>query len=77
MTNEVKAALFTHGNQDTLVISRIYGLGGKDFYAEDGHHFFELAIGAATESGCTLRLLWSYARRSGQGAEARHGAAEI
>lgn len=47
MTNEVKAALFTHGNRDTLVISRVYGLGGKDFYAEDGHHFFELAIRAA------------------------------
>src|SRR5690606_35307702 len=47
MTNEVKADLFTHGNRDTLVISRVYGLGGKDFYAEDGHHFFELAIRAA------------------------------
>ncbi|NBD23437.1 thiamine pyrophosphate-dependent enzyme [Paenibacillus glycinis] len=47
MTNEIKAALFTHGAKDTLVISRIYGLGGKDFYAEDGHHLFELAIEAA------------------------------
>lgn len=47
MVNEIKAALFTHGNKDTLVISRIYGLGGKDFYAADGHHFFELAIEAA------------------------------
>ena len=47
MTLEVKAALFTHGNRrHTLVISRVYGLGGKDFYAEDGHHFFELAIDA-------------------------------
>lgn len=47
MVNEIKAALFTHGNHDTKVISRIYGLGGKDFYAEDGHHFFELAVEAA------------------------------
>src|SRR5690606_23409197 len=31
----------------TKVISRIYGLGGKEFYAEDGHHFFQLAIEAA------------------------------
>ncbi len=46
MTNEIKAALQTYGNKDTLVISRIYGLGGKDFYAEDGLHFFELAIDA-------------------------------
>ncbi|MNO27964.1 Pyruvate synthase subunit PorA [compost metagenome] len=50
MVNELKAALFTYGNHTTQVISRIYGLGGKEFYAEDGHHFFQLAI-AAAESG--------------------------
>src|SRR5690606_17512319 len=49
MVNEIKAALFTHGNHDTMVISRIYGLGGKDFYAEDGHQFFELAIDAVNK----------------------------
>ncbi|EJW17139.1 thiamine pyrophosphate-dependent enzyme [Paenibacillus alvei] len=47
MVNEVKAALFTHGNRDTMIISRIYGLGGKDFYSEDGHALFECAIEAA------------------------------
>ncbi|MNO51305.1 Pyruvate synthase subunit PorB [compost metagenome] len=47
MVNEIKAALFTYGNQNTKVISRIYGLGGKEFYAEDGHHLFSLAIEAA------------------------------
>ncbi|MCZ8521737.1 MULTISPECIES: thiamine pyrophosphate-dependent enzyme [Paenibacillus] len=47
MTLEIKAALFTEGNRDTQVVSRVYGLGGKDFYAEDGHAFFELAIEAA------------------------------
>jgi pyruvate ferredoxin oxidoreductase alpha subunit len=47
MTLEVKAALHTHGVHDTLVISRIYGLGGKDFYAEDGLKMFEYAIEAA------------------------------
>jgi len=47
MVNEVKAALFTHGVKDTLVIGRVYGLGGKDFYAEDGHQLFKLAIEAA------------------------------
>lgn len=50
MTNEVKAALFTAGNKDTAVISRIYGLGGKDFYAEDGRQLFELAIEAAKKA---------------------------
>lgn len=47
MVNEIKAALFTYGNQNTKVVSRIYGLGGKEFYAEDGHHLFSLAIEAA------------------------------
>ncbi|WP_438432839.1 thiamine pyrophosphate-dependent enzyme [Gorillibacterium sp. sgz500922] len=47
MVNEIKAALFTHGVTDTLVVSRIYGLGGKDFYAEDGHAFFQYALDAA------------------------------
>ncbi|MDQ1909101.1 thiamine pyrophosphate-dependent enzyme [Paenibacillus sp. GD4] len=46
MTLEIKAALFTEGNTTTKVISRIYGLGGKDFYAEDGHAFFQMAIDA-------------------------------
>ncbi|MBA9086910.1 pyruvate ferredoxin oxidoreductase alpha subunit [Fontibacillus solani] len=47
MVNEIKAALFTYGNQSTKVVSRIYGLGGKEFYAEDGHHLFSLAVEAA------------------------------
>jgi pyruvate ferredoxin oxidoreductase alpha subunit len=46
MVIELKSALFTHGNRDTMVISRIYGLGGKDFYAEDGHALFQAAIDA-------------------------------
>lgn len=46
MVNEIKAAFMTHGVHDTMVISRIYGLGGKDFYAEDGHALFEAAIEA-------------------------------
>ncbi|WP_027091455.1 thiamine pyrophosphate-dependent enzyme [Cohnella thermotolerans] len=47
MTLEVKAALQTYGNRKTLVVSRVYGLGGKDFYAEDGFKLFEYAIEAA------------------------------
>ncbi|MCM3038192.1 thiamine pyrophosphate-dependent enzyme [Paenibacillus motobuensis] len=50
MVNEIKAALFTYGNHSTKVISRIYGLGGKEFYAEDGHKLFELAIEAAEKN---------------------------
>ena len=47
MALEVRAALQTHGNSSTKVINRIYGLGGKDFYADDAEHFFELAVEAA------------------------------
>ncbi len=49
MTNEIKAALFTYGNHTTKVVSRVYGLGGKEFYAEDGHHLFSLAVEAAKQ----------------------------
>jgi len=31
---------------DVLVVSRVYGLGGKDFYAEDGLEMFQFAIDA-------------------------------
>src|SRR5690606_3532900 len=46
MTNEIKAALQTYGNSTTMVVSRVYGLGGKDFYAEDAYALFQLAIDA-------------------------------
>jgi len=46
MTLEVKAALQSDGNARTMVISRIYGLGGKDFYMEDGFQMFQYAIDA-------------------------------
>jgi len=46
MVMEIRAALQQYGNSSTLVISRIYGLGGKDFYAEDGLALFEFAIDA-------------------------------
>ncbi|MFB3167235.1 thiamine pyrophosphate-dependent enzyme [Neobacillus sp. 179-C4.2 HS] len=47
MALELRAALQTVGNAHTKVINRIYGLGGKDFYADDAEHFFELALEAA------------------------------
>ena len=42
MTLEIKAMLqsFGRGGNDIRVLSRIYGLGGKDFYAEDGEMLF-------------------------------------
>lgn len=44
---EVRAAIQTDPSNRTLVVSRIYGLGGKDFYDTDAEAFFELAVKAA------------------------------
>ncbi|MED1467509.1 thiamine pyrophosphate-dependent enzyme [Bacillus salipaludis] len=47
MALEVRAALQTFGNSHTKVVNRVYGLGGKDFYADDAEHFFQIALDAA------------------------------
>lgn len=47
LTHEVKAALKDDPENATLCLSRVYGLGGKDFYPEDAEHFFRLALEAA------------------------------
>ena len=44
---EVRAALQLDPQNKTRVLSRIYGLGGKDFYAADAARFFEQAEAAA------------------------------
>jgi pyruvate ferredoxin oxidoreductase alpha subunit len=44
---EVRAALQSDPKNKTLVLSRIYGLGGKDFYGADATTFFEEAHTAA------------------------------
>jgi pyruvate ferredoxin oxidoreductase alpha subunit len=44
---EVRAAIQTDPENHTRVISRIYGLGGKDFYAADAERFFADATEAA------------------------------
>ncbi|MBI2906843.1 MAG: pyruvate synthase [Chloroflexi bacterium] len=47
MTLEVKAALKDDPENRTLCLSRIYGLGGKDFYSEDAEQFLREALEAA------------------------------
>ena len=47
ISHEVKSALKDDAANSTLCLSRVYGLGGKDFYAEDAEAFFRLAIEAA------------------------------
>ncbi len=44
---EVRAAIQLDPENATRVLSRIYGLGGKDFYAADGREFLEQALGVA------------------------------
>jgi pyruvate ferredoxin oxidoreductase alpha subunit len=43
---EVRAAIQLDPENRTRVLTRIYGLGGKDFYASDAEQFFEQAINA-------------------------------
>ncbi len=50
VTHEIKAALKDDPENRTLCMSRIYGLGGKDFYAGDAEAFFQLAL-KAVDSG--------------------------
>jgi len=40
---EIRAALQADPDNQTVVLSRIYGLGGKDFYETDAESFFEQA----------------------------------
>jgi pyruvate ferredoxin oxidoreductase alpha subunit len=44
---EVRAALQLDRKNDTLVLSRIYGLGGKDFVGADAEVFFNAALASA------------------------------
>ena len=44
---EVRAAIQSDPLNHTQVISRVYGLGGKDFYSADAERFFALATEAA------------------------------
>lgn len=46
MTHEVKAALQEIKGNETMVLSRVYGLGGLDFYADDAEAFFQECLDA-------------------------------
>ncbi|MBI2836542.1 MAG: pyruvate synthase [Chloroflexi bacterium] len=48
MSLEVKSALKDDPQNRTLCMSRVYGLGGKDFYAEDAEAMLRDALEAAT-----------------------------
>ena len=42
--NEIKALLQDNRNTETIVVNRVFGFGGKDFFPDDAHAFFQLAI---------------------------------
>lgn len=50
LTNEIKAALQADKENQTIVLSRVFGVGGKDFYHDDAESFFNMAI-EAMENG--------------------------
>ncbi|RCX14905.1 pyruvate ferredoxin oxidoreductase alpha subunit [Fontibacillus phaseoli] len=50
MTHEVRSALKLDPDNSTIVLSRVFGLGGKDFYPDDADAFFRLAL-EAVEKG--------------------------
>lgn len=47
MSLEIKAALKDVPGDDTLILNRIYGLGGRDFFVEDALEMFDEALEAA------------------------------
>ena len=49
LSHEVKSALKDDAANRTLCLSRVYGLGGRDFYSDDAEAFFGLALEAARE----------------------------
>ncbi|MCL5676534.1 MAG: thiamine pyrophosphate-dependent enzyme, partial [Firmicutes bacterium] len=47
ISQEIKSVLMDGGLTNVKVLTRIYGLGGKDFYPEDAEVFFRLALETA------------------------------
>lgn len=69
LTQEVKAALKDDKDNKTIVLSRIFSLGGKDFYLDEAEDFFKLAIDAA-EKGYAEKPFDYYGVHSGDPANA-------
>lgn len=44
LSHEIKAALKDDSANKTLIATRVYGLGGKEFYPDDAEAFFQVAI---------------------------------
>ncbi|MBU9721403.1 MULTISPECIES: thiamine pyrophosphate-dependent enzyme [Bacillaceae] len=64
LTHEVKSALQDDKENQTIVLSRVFGLGGKDFYADDAENFFQMAMDAA-EMGYAVKPFDYYGHTPG------------
>lgn len=64
LTHEIKSALQDDKENKTIVLSRVFGLGGKDFYADDAEHFFNEAI-EAMENGYAVKSFDYYGHVQG------------
>ncbi|MFE5278871.1 thiamine pyrophosphate-dependent enzyme, partial [Bacillus cereus] len=65
LTHEVKSALQDDKENKTIVLSRVFGLGGKDFYADDAENFFGMAL-EAMERGYAEEPFDYYGQVSGK-----------
>ncbi len=81
LTHEVKSALQDDKGNHTIVLSRVFGVGGKDFYADDAENLFRMAI-EAMESGRAEapfdyygHSAWGADKRVAQVIEPMHGSA--
>ena len=70
---EVRAAIQIDPENRTKVLSRIYGLGGKDFYAADAEKFFEQAIATAKAGRVTEAFAYHGATPGRPDSKARAG----
>ncbi len=58
LSHEIKSALQEDPENGTICLTRIYGLGGKDFYAEDAEAFLDLAQEAADTGRAEVRFAY-------------------
>jgi pyruvate ferredoxin oxidoreductase alpha subunit len=70
---EVRAAIQIDPENNTQVLSRIYGLGGKDFYGTDAEQFFAQALEAAKHGRTSEPFAYHGATPGRPGGSARPG----
>ena len=64
LSHELKSALQEDLDNNTKVVSRVFGMGGKDFYSDDAEAFFQMAIDA-TEDASSVKNFDYYGHTPG------------